>query len=450
MGPEQDTAGYPMRSLVPRLLMILSVALAATSCGPRAGYGVLLWTPGGQAGPAGQQVVVRVPPLGANGSVIPLARESKMQNAYWVRPPGQRRLVEAPVWRFRPFEARKSAERYAAVYAPLAKVYAYALRRGLPVREAPRQDAKIVYKLDTNQVVKVTWRAERQQKAGAYTNRWFRVLTDDGFEGYCFGQYLRLFQTSSDPYEEAAVLQSRDESLARILAEVWRPEYFREMIDKKRLDLRRFREDIGLFPDPAARQVRVQKVLAAYQFSYRDVRKLTASSYQFEGSDLRVEVLGEDRLVASYPTPERLVSEVYVLIEEDVEDLIKKERERRQEVYKAFAGSVLRSSAYGTIEFGQDMTFAWKGYERLVPAVVPAGAGERGRVDFRYHLDAESARRFDGVLTFRFSALPAEREISFFYKLEGSALRLVYAAPKASDDLLLRSSAATSWVLFFE
>ncbi len=438
-----------MRAALSRLLLVVSTA-AVVSCGPRAGHGVLLWTPGGTTDRAGQQVVTPVPQLGPNGSVVPLVRHSKLQNVYWVRPAGQRGLVEVPVWRFRRFEAKKAAAGFAASYAPLAKVYAYSLRRGLPLRESPGQDARIVYKLDTNQVVKVTWRAERRQQAGVYTNRWYRVLTDDGYEGYCFGQYLRLFQTPSDPYEEAAALQSRDELLALVLAEVWRPEYFREMIDKRRLDLRRFREDVGLFPDPAVRQVRIQKLMAAYRFDYREVRKLTASSYQFEGSDLRVEVLGEDRLVASYPTPERLVSEVYVRIEEDVAELIEKERERRREIYKAFAGSVLSSSAYGTIEFGQDMDFAWKGYERLVPAVVPAGAGERGRIDFRYHLDAEAEQRFDGAITFRFAALPAEREITFLYKLEGAAVRLVYAAPRAGDDLLMRSSAATSWVLFFE
>ena len=196
--------------------------------------------------------------------------------------------------------------------------------------------------------------------------------------------------------------------------------------------------------------MRIRKSLASYQFDYRDVRKLSASSYQFAGSDLRVEVLGEDRLLASYPTPERLVSEIYVLIEEDLDELIEKERERRKEIYKAFAGSVLRSSAYGTIEFNDDMTFAWKGYERLVPSVVPAGGGETGRVDFRYHLDAEAARRFDGVITFRFAALPADREVSFFYKLEGSAVRLVYAVPRGGDDLVMRSSSASTWVLFFE
>ncbi len=434
-------------------MVLLSTALLATACGARAGYGVLLWTPsgaGGSPGQAEQQVVSPVPPLGPNGSVLPLARESKMQNVYWVRPPGQRRLMEVPVWRMRAFEAKKGAEQFASAYRPLASVYAYSLRRGLPVREAPGQDARIVYKLDLNQVVKVVWRAERPQKAGAYTNRWFRVLTADGYDGYCFGQYLVLFHTALDPYSEAAAAQARDENLARVLAGVWRPEYFREMIDKKRFDLRRFREDVGLFPEPAAKRVRIRKSIASYLFDYRDVRKLSASSYQFAGSDLRVEVLGEDRLVASYPTPERLVSEVYVLIEEDVEELISKERERRQEIYKAFAGSVLRSSAYGTIEFGDNMSFVWKGYERLVPSVVPPGAGETGRVDFRYHLDAEAARRYDGVITFRFGALPAERDVSFFYKLEGSAVRLVYAVPRGGDDLLMRSSAASTWVLFFE
>ncbi len=437
-----------MRRILPRLLFPIAATLMLASCGPRAGYGVLMWAPaagaGGEAGASGV-------PLGSNGSILPLARESKIQNVYWVRPPRQLHLAEVPLWRIRAFGSRKEAERFSRDYGPLAFVYGYSLRRGLPLREAPAQDAKIVYKLDTDQVVKVVWRAERPQKAGVYTNRWFQVVTDDGSGGYCFGQYLKLFQTRSDPYEEAKTAQARDESLERILAEAWRPEYFREMIDKNRIDLRRFRDDVGLFADPLARRVRIQKLAASYQFDYRSVRKVSATTYQFEGSDLRIELLDEDRLVASYPTPERLVSEVYVSIDEDVGEIIEKERARRQEIYKPFAGTTVSSSAYGTIEFAPDMSFTWKGYERLVPSVVPAGAGDRGRIDFRYHLDPEAARRFDGVMTFRFAALPADREVNFFYKREGAAMRLVFATPRSPDDtLLMRVSAASSWVLFFQ
>jgi len=438
-----------MRVLPFRTWTLLVATFVLGSCGPRAGYGVLLWAPV-ENGEGTQQATTSAPALGANGAIVALERESKMQNVYWVRPPKERQLAEVPVWRFRAFERKNEAEQYAERYAPLAHVYAYSLRRGLPVREAPRQDTRIVYKLDANQVVKVVWRAERPQKTGAYTNTWFRVLTSDGFDGYCFGQYLKLFQTRSDPYAEAKVLQAKDENLLRILAEVWRPEYFREMIEKKRIDLRRFRDDVGLFPDPQAKSVLIQKATVTHQFSYLEVRKLSASTYQFEGSELRVELLGEDRLVATYSTPERLVSEVYLAIEDDIEEIIDTERERRQDIYKAFVGSTKHSGAYGTIEFGPDMSFTWKGYERLVPSVVPPAAGERGRVDFHYHLDADAVRRFDGVMTFRFSALPADREVNFFYKLEGSALRMVFATARGIDELLMRTSGTSSWVLFFE
>jgi hypothetical protein len=432
-----------VRVALRRLFLPLVLVLPLASCAPRAGYGVLLWAPGkpGEAEPVS---------VGGNGSIVPLVRESKIQKTFWVRPRGRHGLAEIPVWRFRAFPDKKQAQRYAGVYAPLANVYAFPLRRGLPVREAPRPDAKIVYKLGTEQVVKVTARGERPTRTGVYTNTWYRLVTDDGFEGYCFGQYLKIFQTTEDPYQTASQLRSRDESLARIFSEEWRPEYFREMLDKKRVDLRRFREDIGFFANVQTKKVRIQKAASAYEFNYREVRKLTGTSYQFEGTDLRVEFLdGGERLLASYNTGDRAVSEVYLLIEEDLSEIINRERARKQEVYKPFAGTTLRSSGYGIIEFGPEMTFAWDGYERLVPAVVPAGAGSRGRIEIRYYLDAEAARRFDGVLTFRFAALN-DREVNFFYKREGTALRLVYATPRATDDLLMRAAAASTWVLFFE
>ena len=266
------------------IIVVLSVSLI--SCGPRViGHGVLLWS--------------RDDLAEGNGGIVPIVRESEIQDSYWIS--RDRELVEVPRWRIRFFEEIEAAEAYAREYRGLVHTYAYALRRGLPVRDKPNQEARIVYKLDENQVVKVVARSAEPGQVGVYTNYWYTVLTDDGYLGHCFGEFLTVLVTESDPYAEARLLQSQDETLERILGNVWRPAFFQDMLQDGRLNLVDFRENVGLFAEPGANRIEIRRPRTTYTFEYEAVEKVGPSSYQFKGTDLRIEMLFPGRLVVYYP-----------------------------------------------------------------------------------------------------------------------------------------------------
>ena len=372
-------------------------ALLLAACGqaPR-GFGVVLWSADG------------VPPAGA---VIHIIEESSIEDRYLVLSAGGDRDEEpAPVerWRVRVHPDAEQASAFAARYAPFTDSYGYAVRSGLPVRAEASATADIVYKLREGQVTKVLERGAQAERVGVYENYWYQVLTEDGVAGYTFGEFLPVFQASGDPHAEAARLRADDPALEHLLATVWRPDYFRAMIITGRYDLRRFRAEYGLFPDPAARVLRLVTETGTREFRYRTVERVGEGRYVFhpEGgaSPARFTVHGSRRVSLSYSADGRQVTRVFVQLTRDVSESIAAERDRRDRLYRKLVerGAVLHSSGYGTIELAPERRFRWQRFLALVPELLPAGLPGTGRVDFRYAPAPELGGSYDTVISFLF------------------------------------------------
>ena len=104
----------------------VAIALALVSCGERPlGTGVVLWSDGGPV---------------ATGAMVDVVEESTIEDRYLVRAASADRreapLPVAPRWRVRVFAEPEQAAEFAARFAEFVDVYAYAVRRGLPVRAA--------------------------------------------------------------------------------------------------------------------------------------------------------------------------------------------------------------------------------------------------------------------------------------------------------------------------
>ena len=372
-------------------------ALLLTACGqaPR-GYGVVLWSAGG------------VP---AAGTVIHVIEESSIEDRYLVLSAGGDE-DEAPVaverWRVRVFPDAEQATAFAARYAPFTDSYGYAGRSGLPIRTEASATADIIYKLREGQVTKVLERGAQPERVGVYENYWYQVLTEDGVAGYTFGEFLPVFQASGDPHAEAARLRADDPTLEHLLATVWRPDYFRAMVITGRYDLRRFRAEYGLFPDPAARVFRLVTETGTREFRYRNVERVGEGRYVFQPRDgaspARFTVHGSHRVSLSYRAAGRQVTRVFVQLSRDVAESIAAEQERRDRLYRDLVerGAVLRSSGYGTIELGPEHRFRWQRFLALVPELLPSGLPGTGRVDFRYAPAPELGGSYDTVVSFLF------------------------------------------------
>lgn len=418
------------------LVLALPVLLAA--CAPRPiGYGVLLWAPEGSALQTGQS--------------IRIMKESKTQGIYYFQSPDGKELREMPAWRVRFFPDQEQAEAFGGQYAREPALFGFAMKDALPIREKPDPVSRRIYMLREGQLVKVVGRGEAPETVGSYRSYWYQVLTGDGYEGYCFGQFLRVFASEGSPGEEAARLMSQDPELDRLLAAVWRPEFFLDMINKGRIDLLKLRPDVGLFPEPAHGRIRLVTPAYALAFDYKSVEKVGTGRYVFGDTELRISMTSGDRIVVSYPLKGRQVSGVYYQVKEDIEQVILKERERREAVYRNLTarGTLLRSTGYGNIELQEGMRFSWAGLGSLASRLGLPEAQASGSVDFPYYLSRELGARYHGVITFRFDGVPEERGASFLYILENQGIRLVLLRAEDVVDQEAVRTGLSPQILFF-
>jgi hypothetical protein len=426
------------RTLVGTLAVLPLLLLA--SCGVRAvGYGVVLW---GESIGAPQ-----------SGTVVPIIRESPINSSYLIMVPGENKAREYPMGRIRLFAKKGEAAVFAATYAQSLSSWAVVMKEDpppLPVRETPDPEAKTVYKLRSQQLLKIVSRSADRVTIKPYTDYWYEVATEDGFSGWCFGHFLRTFDAVGDPRPEAQRILSQDETLDRIMGTTWRPDWFREMIGKGTIDLTMLRDDVGLFPSPADKVMRLALPLSTFEFHYSGIQKLGATSYAFTGSDLRITVLDEERISVSYRYKDQPVTGLYALMKDDVAEVIAAEQKRRSDLYDTLRkpGATLVSSAYGTIRLQDGMRFAWEGYSRLVPSVIGPNAKGKGTVDFTLRAAKELAGDYDGVITFVFDEYP-NAGVSFLYKVAAGGLRFTSLGRDSFQGLMVTHPGISPVVIYF-
>jgi len=428
----------PARATAAFALLSISL-LALGSCGRRAiAWGVLLW--GDHAGPF------------ATGTVVAITRESQLADTYLVTVKGEREAREFTRGRVRKFERRAEALAEAERVRPWLTTWAFSRKEEappLPIRETADPSARTMYRLRFGQLVKVIGRSAERVEVKPYSDYWYEVATEDGYAGWCFGHYLRVFTAEGEPGAEQERLLSVDENLERILGTVWRPDYFRKMINEGRIDLRTFREDVGLFPDPENRTFRIGLSRESLEFAYQRIERGGTTTYAAVGTDLRITVLDEERISVSYRDGDQQAGGLYATMEQDVAAVIAAELKRRQDLFDGLRGrgATLTSSSYGTIRLDPGMRFTWQGFQRLVPSVIGAKATGAGRVDFPYHVGRELAGRYDGVITLIFD--DGSTEASFLVTNAEGGVRLTTLARDAFDELDAVRVGISPVVIFF-
>ncbi len=420
--------------------------LLLASCGMRpAGYGVVLWGETAGAFPT--------------GSIVPVVRQAPINNTYLVAAPGEKKPREFPMGRIRLFRTSREAQDFSRTFAPYAQEWAVSMKQDpppLPIRDSASQEGHVIYKLKPGQLVKVVSRSDARETIQQYADYWYEVVTEDGYGGFCFGHYLKTFQTYGDPIQEAQRILSQDEALDRIMGNTWRPDWFRDMLARGAIDLAIFREDIGLFPSPSENVVRLVLPQYSLEFHYTGIQKLGESTYVFTGSDLRITVQDEERISIYYHYKDQRMAGLYTLINGDVGDLITAEQNRRQAIFDSIAsrGTTLSSSAYGTISLSSDRRFTWAGYQKLVPSFIPADAAGKGQVDFPLHAAKELAGDYDGVITFVFdapgtpAAAAAAYSVSFLYKATAGGLRFTSLDRDSVSNLVVTHPGISPIVIF--
>jgi hypothetical protein len=410
-----------------------------TSCGPgKIGYGVLLW-------PADDTAV-------ETGSVLPVYEESRLKQTYTVGGPSKdtaKEQREIAVWRIRFFPNENDAKAFAEGFESVKDLYATANRNALPIREKADRLSRQVYRLRQNETMKVLALSTSPSDENGLQGYWYTVLTEEGVAGFCFNYYLTLYNAKTN----TIITTSQDasqEAIAAILTNSWRPDFFRDMAATGRIDLVRFRSAYGVFFDEEPRQLRIVLPNASVSVPFSRVRKASGDTYLAEGSDVQMQLrAGQTELVVSYSQNSNRRTSTFTAFKDDIEEIITREKERRQNTLLAFlrSGTTLRSDAYGEISITEEGAFSWTGYGRLVPTLIPAAAQGHGNVEFSIFTSGEAQNAYGGVITFRFDG--TNRAVNFFYRFTEQGTQLIHIPPETIEENTVRRRPMNPLVLFF-
>ena len=419
------------KALGTTLLLLLVI-----SCGSRpVGYGVVYWAP--------------VESVFATGEVVPILKESQISDSFTILDKVNKAEEVFPRWRILSFQQETEAVEFSGSYEPWRETYAYSERRNLPVREENHQKAQTLAKLQENQVVKVLGRDSEKSQEGEYENYWYQVLTEEGTRGFCFGEYLVLFETGNDPLQTAQELQARDALLESVLNRTWRPEYYKDMISNGRIDFSRLVSSIGFFPAPEEKRLKLVTEGGTSEYVYNTIRKIGDGFYFFDGADVRMRVMQTNRIILSYSSEGKSISEAYVFLGREVSSIISEEKERREALFGDFIDRDFVSRAYGTITFVEGMKFSWEGFEKLLPFLSGKAIRRIGRVGFPLYLGKALSSEFDGVISLYFETVVpgGEERVDFLYRFTGSGVGFTLISPP--DSLTIEEKGVSPLVLFF-
>ena len=403
---------------------ILAVLFLMGGCSRRVGHGVIVWSD--QDG---------LP----TGAVTDILSESQIRKSYIVQIKGTKDRFELPKWRVRFFDKAAQAEEFAAGFEEWQPVFAFTDKASLPMREKPDASSERVYKLREGQEIKVLGRGDLVQ-VGRFEGYWYSVLTEDGVEGYCFDAYLTVY--SLNDKQEMIVQNEKDTSdpqLEAFFTTQWRPEFFMDMLTRRQIDLKVFRTDYGLFLDREAGTITLNTAERAVQNTFDSVTRIGANRYDFAGTSFRITINNENFISVQYKYEGMEVSEAFVKLSEDVNEVIETEKTRREELLQDFIkrGPEMTSQAYGTILFENSGRFTWIDKSSLISQqILTVSAGNSGRVNFDMFPQTRIRSHYDGVITFYFDS---GEVADFLYSIRDSGASLLYVNSRYIEDRIVTS-----------
>jgi len=403
------------------------------------------------------------PPV-LSGTVMPVYIKSNINQVWVVGVPETFRKsgtnkIEIPLSQLEFTGSKKKAVRRAEEFAQYAHAYAENLQDGLPIRDAPDNGSKRVYRLRLGEVIKILSVARGNPPISTtgdpLPGDWYKVLTHDGVIGYCFSYRLKIFDHNGGPVQTASVTQREtvsDPDLEMILSQTWSPESYQQMINSRQINIQELEKHYRFDPGQDTGIARIILPNLERQFQYDGIYSNGENSWSFEGSNLQMILRSNNTLAVQFTesTGTRRTL-LFVSLSTDVNDIIVQENARREgrfmNIYNQ--GPVFTSSNYGTITFLRTGDFTWAGYELLVPQLISADTKGTGRVNMDLYIDSSFEDRFNGAFTFRFTDIRQNNTLYFMYILDSQGLRLEVIPEYGIEDVTVTRRSSSPTVLYF-
>ncbi|MBI9101412.1 MAG: SH3 domain-containing protein [Spirochaetales bacterium] len=414
-------------------LFVLLTLIILTGCSEKpVGYGVLLWW--------NEDTSL------TQGNIYPVYSESNIRDTYIITESGAP-VVELPRWRMDLFNKEEEAQIFTDNYAPLLGIYGESLKNGQAVRKETSSTAERIYKLREEQIVKVVSKIEPKVTIGSTEDYWYRVLTEDGISGYCFGANLEIF----DMEERLARKDTLkiDPLIADFLAKPFRPVEFREMVLEKRINLESFNPAIGTFPNLEEKTITVVTEEDTFVFEFDEILEGEPGRFLFGESGMDVKVINPNRLVVHYDNKGASVDQLYVVID-GMAGIIETEKQRQEALFQdLYYMGPAESSAYGTIAFEGINNFIWEDYGRLVPDIIPRGLDGRGSAEIIYYPASDIKEKYDGVITLNFTPPSSASTVNFFYNRLDAGLKLTHIPLKDIEEGIVERENPSPIIMYF-
>ena len=425
-------------------LTILLVSGIFTSCDDKImGYSVVLWN---------------VPELKLqDGDVVPVYIRSNISQVYVIGSEDGSK-VEIPLWQLTEPVKKNKIQEIQNKYKTYAHNYASVKTDGLPARSDPVNTSKQVYRLRKGEVIKILYKGKgtAPMTGGVpLEGDWFKILANDGTQGWCFSYNLVFFETDANGQRIGGdgEIQEEEEDIYFDLIpdKIWYPDSFRTMIQTGNIDLTKIHPSYNFTLDTENERVTLNTSTIHESWTYSGYTKTDDKQYTLKDIPIILIYKKSGFIVVRYTGPNGKPQELnFVTIDSDLNEIIAGEKTRREESYKALVehGPKYASSNYGTLVLNEDGSFSWVNNKLLVSSLnISENARSGGTVGVKYALGKDLVSNYDGVLSFRFDN--TSEEVNFLYKMESGRLRLEDATKATINGNLITAKSSSPITISF-
>ena len=390
-----------------------------------------------------------------SGDILPVYIRSNISQVYVVGIDGEK--VEIPLWQLTDPVKKAKVGSVSKKYQECAHTYASVKIDGLPCRAEPVNTAKQVYRLRKGEVIKLLYMGNGQAPMTGgqpLEGDWYRILTKDGTQGWCFSYNLNLYETDENGEQVGGqILEEEaedDNYYISILDKAWYPDSFSTMISSGNIDISKLHPSYNFTIDTVNNKVSLNMRGIHESWDYTGYTK--TDDYEYTLNDIPIIIIYKKStfIVVRYTGESGKPQELnLVTLDDDINAIVAEEKQRRADAYSKVASATgeLSSSSYGKLSLNTDGTFKWSGYKLLVPVVISAGAKTAGTCSVKYAVSKELAASYDGVLTFKFEG--TSDEVNFLYKLENDGLRLEAANDATYNGILVTGRSSSPLIMYF-
>ena len=391
-----------------------------------------------------------------SGDTLPVYIRSNISQVYVVGIGDEK--IEIPLWQLTDPVKKSKIGTVQKKYEDCAHTYASVKIDGLPCRAEPVNTAKQVYRLRKTEVIKLLYKGKGQAPMTGgqpLEGDWYRILTKDGTQGWCFSYNLNLYETDENGEqvggEKIEEEEEEDNYYNSILNKAWYPDSFSTMISSGNIDITKLHSSYNFTIDTVNNKVNLNMSGIHESWDYTGYTK--TDDYEYTLNDIPIIIVGKKStfIVVRYTDESGKPQELnLVTLAEDINAIVAAEKQRRADAYKKVASSTgnLSSSSYGDLSFNSDGTFKWTGFKLLVPSIISSSAKNAGTCSVKYAVSKDLAATYDGVLTFKFEG--STDEVNFLYKLESDGLRLEDATSATYNGILVTARGSSPLILYFK